>query len=341
MRFAHARSHLNAQKIRLCYWPPHRPFREYASAARARLQIGTIIADVDLSFKVPSSNRRLFLRRHFPVVYVFFRGLTLVQPSNVSSVSFPAASPAMEAFGFKFSSGGAHISRTMMLTELDTVLAAVPLGSGVAGYREAILQRNVLGKTTDSTRQKSLRHLRELYALDKARPIFGLLRKLHAIDAESLPLLAVQAAWARDPLFRATTQPIMDASEGERVETASLAQALEAAFPGQYSDMNYNKIARNTASSWTQSGHLAGRVKKTRQRVKPTAVAVTMALFLGDVAGYHGAAVFSNPWCRLLDLDSDRARAMGFEAHRVGLLNLRAVSEVVELSFPLLAEFQG
>jgi len=32
---------------------------------------------------------------------------------------------------------------------------------------------------------------------------------------------------------------------------------------------------------------------------------------------------------------------MGFEAHRAGLLNLRAVGEVVELSFPLLAEFQG
>lgn len=65
-----------------------------------------------------------------------------------------------------------------------------------------------------------------------------------------------------------------------------------------------------------------------------------MALFLGQIAGYHGPAVFSNPWCRLLDLDPDRARAMGFEAHRAGLLNLRAVSEVIDLSFPLLAEFQ-
>jgi hypothetical protein len=32
---------------------------------------------------------------------------------------------------------------------------------------------------------------------------------------------------------------------------------------------------------------------------------------------------------------------MGQEAHRAGLLNLRAVGEVVELSFPLLADFQG
>ena len=227
-----------------------------------------------------------------------------------------------------------------MLAELDAVLAAVPVGSGVADYRDAILQRNVLGKTTDSTRQKSLRHLRELYAIDESTPIFDLLRKLQSIDASSLPLLAVQVAWARDPLLRATTQPIMDASEGERVETASLALALEATFPNQYSELNRDKIGRNAASSWTQSGHLAGRAKKTRQQIKPTVVAVTMALFLGDIAGYHGAAIFSNPWCTLLDLNTNRARVMGQEAHRAGLLNLRAVGEVVEVSFPLLAELQ-
>lgn len=264
-----------------------------------------------------------------------------MRASGLSSLGFPAASKALETFGLKFSVGGAHISRTMMLEELGAVLAAVPKGSDAADYREAVLQKNVLGKITDSTRQKSLRHLRELYSLDEATLIFGLLRKLHATDAASLPLLAVQVAWARDPLLRATAQPIMDASEGDRVETPSLAQALEATFPNQYSELNRHKIARNAASSWTQSGHLVGRAKKTRQRIKPTVVAVTMAFFLGDIAGYHGAAIFSNPWCRLLDLTPDRARAMGQEGHRAGLLNLRAVGEVVELSFPLFTEFEG
>ena len=260
--------------------------------------------------------------------------------SGLYTLGFPVGSMALEAFGLKFSSGGAHISRTMMMQELVAVMANVPRHSSAGDYREAILQKNVLGKTTDSTREKSLRHLRELYALDEGTPIFGLLRTLHAIDVASVSLLALQVAWARDPLLRATTSPVLGASEGEHVETASLAQALVATFPHQYSELNRNKIARNAASSWTQSGHLAGRAKKTRQRVEATAVAVTMALFLGDIAGYHGAAVFCNPWCRLLDLSPDGAKGMGFEAHRAGLLNLRAVGEVVELSFPLLAEFQ-
>jgi hypothetical protein len=150
-----------------------------------------------------------------------------VPASGVSLLGFPAASLVLEAFGLKFSAGGAHSSRTMMLAELGAVFTSVPRGSGVADYREAILERNVLGKITDSARRESLRRLRELYALDEATPIFGLLRKLEAMDAASLPLLAVQVVWARDPLFRATTSPVLEASVGERVESARLAQAFE------------------------------------------------------------------------------------------------------------------
>lgn len=276
-------------------------------------------------------------------LFAFFLATDKDLPPNMNQIDSFWRKEQIEALGqagCKFNPGGSHSSRTIMLAELKLVLDAVPSGSPPDRYRSAILTLNVLGKGTESTRQKLLRHLRELYALDEAIPIFGLLRRLHAADPTSLPLLAIQVSWARDPLLRATTPAVMDASEGERVETSSLAQVLEATFPNQYSELNRNKIARNAASSWTQSGHLAGRAKKTRQRIKPTAVAVTMALFLGDIAGYHGAAVFSNPWCRLLDLDSNRAKAMGFEAHRAGLLNLRAVGEVVELSFPLFAEFQ-
>lgn len=130
-------------------------------------------------------------------------------------------------------------------------------------YREAITQQNALEKTTDSTRQKSLRHLRELYALDEGTPIFGLMRELHRMDAVSLPLLALSVAWSRDPLLRATTPAIFDAAEGDRVETASLADSVEKTFPNQYSELNRNKVARNASSSWTQSGHLSGRAKSS------------------------------------------------------------------------------
>jgi hypothetical protein len=264
---------------------------------------------------------------------------TVISNSGWMTLGFPTSAPALEKFGLKFSAGGAHISRTMMLAELEAALVAVPAGSSVSDYRDAILVRNVLAKTTESTQQKSLRHLRELYALDEAVPIFVIFRKLHAIDSASLPLLAVQVAWARDPLFRATTPPILDASEGARVEADSLSQAVEAVFPNQYSECSRNGVASHAASSWTQSGHLTGRAKKIRARVKPSPVSATLAMLLGYISGFHGQAVFSNPWCRLLDLTADQARICAREAHRAGLLNLRSVGEVVELSFPMFAKF--
>ena len=72
----------------------------------------------------------------------------------------------LEKMGVKFTPGGAHISRTMMLAELETLLACVPEGAPAEAYFEAVISRNVLSKTTDSTRQKTLRHLRELYGLE-------------------------------------------------------------------------------------------------------------------------------------------------------------------------------
>lgn len=227
-----------------------------------------------------------------------------------------------------------------MLQELDTLLQAMPRGSNAADYRDAICEQNILGKTTVSTRQKSLRHLRELYVLDENVPIFRLLRRLHEVDPSSLPQLALQLAWARDPLFRATADAILELADGDLLEQRAIATAVEASFPNQYSDNSKGNVSRNAGSSWTQTGHLVGRAKKTRRQIQASPVSVTLALFLGDFTGYHGAAVFSNPWCRLLDLNPERAKALALEAHRAGRLNLRVLGEVVDLSFPLFSDLQ-
>lgn len=236
--------------------------------------------------------------------------------------------------GCKFTSGGSHISRTIMLAELKRLLDVVPGGSLPDSYRFAIATQNVLEKGTNSTRQKSLRHLRELYSLSEAVPIFAVLRRLYLADPQGLPLLAFLCAWSRDPLLRATTSAISPVSEGMEVTSDLLAKAIADAFPGQYSELNQNKIARNAASSWTQSGHLEGRAHKVRRRVHPSIGPVAMALWLADIAAFHGTACFSSPFLRLLDLSADQARTRAMEAHRYGLLTMRAVGEIVELTFP-------
>lgn len=253
--------------------------------------------------------------------------------------AFSANRHQLEAFGFKLTEGGAHISRTIMLKEITRLLASTGAADRIEEYRRAVIEKNVLGKATESTRQKTLRHLRELYALSSDVPIFSVYRELMRIDPQSAPLLSFLITWARDPLLRATTPAVLNATIGDRVTGGDFQQALADAYPHQYSIKNIGKIARNAASSWTQSGHLAGRTKKIRTRVDARPAAVTLALILGHVAGGAGEQIFSSVWCRLLDLNASEARSLAEQAHRQELLTLRAIGSIVEISFPRFQQF--
>ena len=103
-----------------------------------------------------------------------------------------------------------HASKTMMLSELSLLLEAVPIDGSEDDYRSAVLEDNVLLKKSDSTRKKSLRHLRELYGLDGQDLLFTVLRTLYNHDPTSLPLLALLTAVARDSLLRSTAPLILE-----------------------------------------------------------------------------------------------------------------------------------
>ena len=253
----------------------------------------------------------------------------------MSSAYFNASNTAsLEAFGFKLIRGGAHNSRTMMLAELEMILRAVDENATAPDYAEAILTRNVLAKDTVSTRKKTLSHLKELYSLSPGTPLFRVLRRLYHIHPASLPQIAALIALARDPLLRSSAETILPLADGQTVTPNEIAKVIERDFPSTYSPTSLISIAQHCASTWAQVGHLIGRIKKTRKRIQPTPVACVLALFLGEATGHHGQEVFSTPWCRAIEMDPDRARTLAFEAHRMGLINLRAIGEVVEIGFP-------
>jgi hypothetical protein len=63
----------------------------------------------------------------------------------------------------------------------------------------------------------------------------------------------------------------------------------------------FGKISRNCASSWTQSGHLEGRVRKVRTRPAISPAAAAYAALLGSLAGFGGPALLASPWIVVLD----------------------------------------
>jgi hypothetical protein len=247
-------------------------------------------------------------------------------------IIIPEKTDALESFGFKFT-GSAHISKTMMLNEITTLLINLHENTSREQYRSAIVSDNILSKATQSNRNETYKKLRSFYALDEKVPLFCIFRELALFDPESIPLLSVLIAWARDPLLRASTPAIFEVVEGGEVSTSSILEALLRVYPDQYSHESITTTASHIATSWTQSGHIVGKQKRIRKRVIAKPAQITLALVLGYVSGNHGDNVFKSSFCKLLDLNPVEAKSLALQAHRANLINLKAIGPIVEVTF--------
>lgn len=161
-----------------------------------------------------------------------------------------------------------HTSRTMMLQELRLLLDRVDADAPASSYVAAIMDDNVLGKPTRSTRQRTATHLIELYALDPRCTIFRLLRHFWAIDADSQPMLAFLLACARDPLLRAVTPFVLTTPMGSTVQPGAIADFLQAHYPSRFQPSTLLATAQRLASSWMQAGYLQGKRTKRRTHIR-------------------------------------------------------------------------
>jgi hypothetical protein len=209
----------------------------------------------------------------------------------------------------------------MMLAELDLLLAALPQDAPREHYATAVVEENALGKQTDSTRRLSLQRLAELYGLDPALPLFRALRRVWALDEEGRPLIALLCALARDPLLRATAPVVLPLGEGTELIRATLLDALRAAVGDRLNDPVLDKVARNVASTWSQSGHLEGRVRKIRRRVTPTPGSLALALWLASLEGLAGSQLLASPWAQVLDRSPRELEPFVLRAKQLGLIS--------------------
>ncbi|MCK8609314.1 hypothetical protein [Agromyces sp. C10] len=228
--------------------------------------------------------------------------------------------------------GGANTSGSMLLPLLRSLLSSTPDTATLADYERQAVEHNVLGRDTFEGRRRSFRALREMYLLDPERVLFRALRDLWTEDPAAQPLLAGLSVLARDSVFRATAPVVIGAREGDVISNARMADALIAAFPG-YSRASAEKIGRNTAASWSQTGHLVGRTNKTRALVMATPVSLTYAMLLGYLQGRRGRPVLDSPWVDFLDISPSEREALALDAARKGYVEYRSGGEVVEVGF--------
>lgn len=236
--------------------------------------------------------------------------------------------------GFSNGPGGTHDSRTIMLSELRLLLEAVPSHAPYEAYAQAVLEENVLGKRTLANRKGSLRRLRELYGLSPSLPVFRALRLLWDSNVDAQPMLAFLCAAARDPLLRAAASAVLETPVGELVTWQLITERSSRELPGRFSAGMLAKIGRNAASSWQQSGHLQGKLKKTRVRPASSLESTVYALALGYLTGARGEALFGTFWIELLDAPDHLVREQAREAARRGWLDYKSLGGVSEIEFP-------
>ncbi len=238
--------------------------------------------------------------------------------------------------GFRFGDRGTHTSRTMMLAELTDLLAAVPAEATRADYSAAIVDDNLLGKSTSATRRLTNQRLGELYGLERELPLFRVLRRLWSIDVRGRPLLALLCALARDPLLRSTARVVLELPEGSELTRATLLDAIRDAVGTRLNESILDKVARNAASTWAQAGHLQGRVRKLRRRVSPTPGSAALALWMGSLENLAGRQLLECRWARVLDHSGPQLVDSVLQAKQLGLIHARIGGGVIEIGASML-----
>lgn len=232
-----------------------------------------------------------------------------------------------QRLGFRDGDKGVHSSRTLMLAELELLLAATPPEAETLDFRRAVVDDNVLGKRTATTREHTVRKLKALYGLNPAIAVYRVMRELWRSDEEGRPLLALLCAVARDPLLRASAEVVLETNLGATVTQEAIAATVRPSFSASTRDA----IVSHLLSTWRSAG-LIGE-KKANVRTKPRATwgAAAYALALGFMEGGRGSLLLATPWSRLLSCPQSEMLELVHQADLRGFVEYRAAGDIMTL----------
>jgi hypothetical protein len=236
--------------------------------------------------------------------------------------------------GFYFGTSGGHAGRSLMLDDLELLMEHAPADAANSWFSNAILNENLLAKSSVNNRDHANRRMRQLYALDASTCLFRVFRGLYLEDKQSRSTLAVLLAMARDALFRKSAEIVLAAPLGTAMTSESFRQPLDLVAAGRMGEETLRHACGNVFSSWNQAGYLSAEKPRRRVQAPVSWAAVAFALFLGWLDGERGRLLFETPWAKVLDRDFDELLRHAATASRQGHLELLNAGGVIEVRFP-------
>lgn len=237
------------------------------------------------------------------------------------------------SLGFSSASVGGHSARSMMFLEMRALVCAMPLDVSKDDFTRVIVEENALNKPTQSSRKKSLRHLVELYGMERSQALFRVFWEFSHADLDSLPQLCLVCCYSRDPQLRHSFELIRRLQLGAVLSRSAMEHHLEVGFPGRFSPAMKKSMAQNVNTTWTFGGHLAGKAKKTRCLPTPRPFSVAYAMFAGYLTGLRGERLLDSPYAALVAANRPQLQAALALASARELLSLKQAAGVVEFDF--------
>ncbi len=243
----------------------------------------------------------------------------------------------LETLGFSTARTGGHLARSMMLHDLQALLSNTAQDANRTELEAAILEENVLGKPTYSSRKKSLRHLIQNYSLDQQKCLFRLLRKFTEEDPSALPRIALVCTFCRDEQLRQSFKLLRGLTPGAALRREQMESHFEQINPGRFSTAMKKSLAQNVMATWRDAQHLKGRATKHRTKPEPLLAASVYAMLAGYLFGLRGEGLLNSVFADLVSPDPALIISHLSAASNRGWLRFRRAGGVVEIDFlPLL-----
>ncbi len=240
----------------------------------------------------------------------------------------------LQFLGGNLEGSSVHISRTLMISELEMLFQSTNASSSIDDYKNAIIVENCLLKSTMETRKISFAKMKIAYSLDLNNKLFRMLRTLYELAPEELPLLAFLCVYCRDSILRLSDEHIQTVAQDTEITSDFFSSIIEEEYPGKYSKATLSSMSRNLLSSFYKSGHVNGtKTKKTRSQAKAGPAAVTYAATIAYACGERGLFLCDNEFMRAIDCTKEMALSLLSVADAKGYISLRMLGEVMDIQF--------
>ncbi|MCB1192725.1 MAG: hypothetical protein H7A23_06760 [Leptospiraceae bacterium] len=152
-------------------------------------------------------------------------------------------------------------------------------------------------------------------------------------DTDGRRLLAFLLAYFRDFYVRISIPFILDIPYGEILSVEYLIEKLRYKTYENITEKTLQSLVRNLRSTFSQSGHLTGKVKKTRINPSLSSGAISFALLLGYLEGMRGELLFQSEYMKSIECSPERGYNFAYDASSRGWLDFKKAGNIVEVSF--------